>query len=590
MLGPVHARPVRWRSSLRWALGTVGAVALLLAVVEAAVLARSPIEPHWVIMLLPATGLVCLATGLVAWDRRPNNRLGVLLVATGVVWFSAGLANTALPIPTAIGQIVATLPLAITIHTLLVFPEGRLTSRSARAVVIAAYAVALAVQVPQYLFTSDGPPFDVLSIGEQPGLVEAAETAQRVAGTLVVLAATWVLVGRAVAATPGQRRVLVPVSVYGIVAVLFAILSGNVLEPFLGLDPIGRLTVQLAFLAGVPIAFAVGLLFGPFRRTGEVAELAVWLSDDAGEGWTAALARTLGDPTVRLLFWLPGRSTYADIDGRPVVAPGPDSGRAMSPIAVSGRTVGALEYDPLLNPDPAVIAEAGDLMALALDRQRLTVELRESQTSLRASRARLVEAADRERRRIALDLHDGIQAHLIGLALQAGRLSRDLTKDGLADTEAAIASATELEAGIIRCAGELRGLVHGIMPSLLIERGLATAIEDLVDSIPLDTTLELTGIDDRLPSAVESTAYFTIAEALTNVVKHARASSLSVAIRRRGQILHIDVRDDGVGGARSDGVGMGSIADRVDVAGGTLAIDSPPGRGTALVAELPCAS
>lgn len=588
----MHSRRVRWRSSLRWALLAVGAVALALAAVELAMLAASPVGPHWVIMMIPATGLVSLGTGLVAWDRRPSNRLGVLLVGTGVAWLAAGLANTSLPLTVAIGQVTATLPLALTIHALLAFPEGRVTGRRARAVVIAAYVVALVLQAPLYLFASDEPPFDVLSVAENPELLGAAEVVQRAAGTAVILAATWLLVRRAVEATPVQRRTLVPVAVYGILAVLFAILSGNLLEPILGLDPIARISMQLLILAGVPVAFVVGLLFGPFGRAGEVAELAVWLGDEDRHGWTSALAEALGDPTVRLLFWLPDRGAYVDISGQPSEPPEPGSGRAFSPIALADRTVGALDYDPLLNPDPALIAEAGDLIALAIDRQRLTVELRESRQSLRASRTRLVEATDRERRRIALDLHDGVQATLLGLALQAGMLNRDLVdgRGGVGAARAASGSAGQLEAGIVRCAAVLRDLVHGIMPSLLIERGLFAATEELVDSLPATAVVVFHGDDRGLPAAIESTAYFVISEALANAAKHARASALSVVVRRDDGRLWIQVSDDGIGGVRPDGVGMHSMADRVDVVGGTLTVDSVSGRGTSLVAELPCGS
>lgn len=592
----MQSRQVRWRSSLRWALAAVGTLALGLAAVEFAVLANSPVEPHWVISMIPATGLVSLATGLVAWDRRPSNRLGVLLVGTGITWLAAGLANTALAVPTAIGQVVATMPLALTIHALLAFPEGRVTGRPARAVVVSAYVVALLLQAPLYLFATDTPPFDLLVVAERPDLVRGAEVAQRVAGHVVVLAATWVLVRRAVAATPVQRRTLVPVSVYGILAVLFAILGGNLLQPLLGLDPVERLAVQLVILAGVPIVFAVGLLTGSFARAGEVAELALWLGDVDRHEWERALAEALGDPTIELMFWLPDRGTYADIEGHPAQPPDPGSGRAFSQIAIAGEIVGALNYDPLLNPDPALIADAGDLIALALDRERLTVELFESRRSLRASRTRLVEATDGERRRIARDLHDGVQANLLGLALQAGRLSRTLDgRNGpagvtVADETPPAEAASQLQAGIMRCAAVLRDLVHGIMPSVLIERGLFAATEDLLDSMPIENAARFEGTDRSLPAAVESAAYFVIAEALANAAKHSRGSSVSVCVERRPERLRIAVRDDGVGGAVPEGLGLRSIADRVDVLGGMLTVESPSGQGTTLLVELPCES
>jgi len=136
---------------------------------------------------------------------------------------------------------------------------------------------------------------------------------------------------------------------------------------------------------------------------------------------------------------------------------------------------------------------------------------------------------------------------------------------------------------------QLRDLVHGIMPALLVQRGLYAATEELLDQVPIPSSLERPPEDAALPAAVESAGYFTVAEALANAVKHAGASQLSVRLARDGAALTIEVRDDGVGGARPAG-GLRGIADRVEALGGRLRVDSLPGCGTHLVAELPCAS
>jgi signal transduction histidine kinase len=228
---------------------------------------------------------------------------------------------------------------------------------------------------------------------------------------------------------------------------------------------------------------------------------------------------------------------------------------------------------------------AGRVAALAMDRQRLTAELLASQKMLRQSRGRLVEAADRERRRIAQDLHDGLQPRLVMLALEAQRLA---SQPGLATpvTEAALALRAQIDAA----SSELRELVYAVMPAPLVEQGLGAATEDLADRIPVPTELDLS-VDEPLPDLVASTAYFVVAEALANAVKHAGASKLAVQMARQGSLLTVAVSDDGVGGAvPGGGLGLRSLADRVEALGGLLAIDSPVGRGTRLVAELPCAS
>ena len=257
----------------------------------------------------------------------------------------------------------------------------------------------------------------------------------------------------------------------------------------------------------------------------------------------------------------------------------------MVEVELAGNPVGAIIYDPMLIADAELVRAASRVVSLALERERLTVELLTSREALRASRARIVEATDRERRRIARDLHDGLQAQLVLLALRTGRIAADPAAAAFAD------QAAELQSGLVAASDELRRLVQGVMPALLIERGLHAATEDLVDRMPVPTRLEATRVDGPLPPAVESIGYFVVAEALTNAVKHSRARQVVVRLERVDGRLEIEVRDDGVGGARlGGGSGLSGIADRLDVLGGRLRVHSSPGGGTALLAEVPCAS
>ncbi|HST42134.1 MAG TPA: ATP-binding protein [Conexibacter sp.] len=225
------------------------------------------------------------------------------------------------------------------------------------------------------------------------------------------------------------------------------------------------------------------------------------------------------------------------------------------------------------------LAVAG--LAAAAWLRRLDSRSHRSQLSeLRASRARLVEAGDAERRRIARDLHDGLQSRLVLLAVQAGIAPLPEAR-------------TELRLGIETAIDELRALVHGVMPAELTERGLPAAVEALADRMPIAVDLDLDKLGRRLPPAVESTGYFVVSEGLLNAVKHARAGALAVGLAQLPHDrLRIEVRDDGIGGVGGDAVGHGlrSIADRVEALGGTLRIDSATGAGTRVVVELPCAS
>ena len=203
---------------------------------------------------------------------------------------------------------------------------------------------------------------------------------------------------------------------------------------------------------------------------------------------------------------------------------------------------------------------------------------------VRVSRA--LEAADDERRRIARDLHDGLQGHLVLLAIQAGELQREpaLTSEGRAGLDA-------LAAGLQTAITELRQLVHGVMPAMLTERGLCAAAEELADRCPIPVDVDVEHGGGALPGAVETAGYFLLAEALANAVKHSHAAGVRLRIARDDGWLRIELRDDGIGGAHpGDGAGLRGMADRAEALGGRLAVTSPPGGGTTILAELPCAS
>jgi PAS domain S-box-containing protein len=207
------------------------------------------------------------------------------------------------------------------------------------------------------------------------------------------------------------------------------------------------------------------------------------------------------------------------------------------------------------------------------DRKRAEVELR-------ASRARLVEVADAERRRIQRNLHDGAQQRLTAVLLTLGRL-RESLPEGNDRLEIAI---EEVSAGL----QEIRALAGGLHPSVLSERGLEAALNAMVLRAQYPVELR-TKLADRLPEQVEAAAYYVVAEGLANVQKHADASHVLVEARAEGGALLVEVSDDGVGGANGDGTGLRGLADRVEAFGGRLTLTSPAGGGTRLLAEIPLA-
>jgi signal transduction histidine kinase len=219
------------------------------------------------------------------------------------------------------------------------------------------------------------------------------------------------------------------------------------------------------------------------------------------------------------------------------------------------------------------------------ERSRLVERLHGQLEEVRASRARIAEAGDAARRRLERDLHDGAQQRLVTLRMTLASTRRRLgDQPETADVQAALALACD-ELG--RSLAELRELAHGLHPSILIDRGLAAAIESLAARMPVP--VEVTAVRDRFPPPVEAAAYFVVCEALTNVARHSRASHARVAAVAERDRLVVEVVDDGSGGAvAGSGSGLRGIADRVAACGGTVSIQSPPGDGTRLRAELPC--
>jgi signal transduction histidine kinase len=219
------------------------------------------------------------------------------------------------------------------------------------------------------------------------------------------------------------------------------------------------------------------------------------------------------------------------------------------------------------------VANLSTLLKLAEERQRRAAELRE----------RVLEAADEERRRVVRDLHDGAQQRLVHTVITLNLAREALQRDDRRRAVALVCEALEL-ADLANA--ELRELAQGIMPVVLSRRGLTSALESLVSTMPMPVELDVrTG---RHPPAFESTAYFVVAEALTNVVKHAGASHAQVRVHEADRALRVEVRDDGVGGAATGGgSGLSGLDDRVAALGGTLRVQSSPGAGTTIVATLP---
>jgi signal transduction histidine kinase len=303
----------------------------------------------------------------------------------------------------------------------------------------------------------------------------------------------------------------------------------------------------------------------------------------APEEIVTVLAEALGDPLVELVFWLPESATYATAAGE-LVDTLPDDGRARTEAHRDGVPTAVLLHDPALLVRRDLLNGVLAAAALSIEIARLRVEVRNHLAEVEASRARIVEAGYEERRRLERDLHDGAQQRLVSLGVQIRRLQRTLPRSASVLSPAFDQIVGEVAAAI----SDLRQIAAGVRPARL-DDGLAAALRDLARTAPVPVEVDVPV--GRVTASVEAAAYFVACEALTNAVKHAAASKVSVrAVRENGSLV-VSVSDDGIGGAKARrGSGLAGLQDRVAAHGGSLEILSPRGRGTRIEVAIPCDS
>jgi len=485
-------------SPLRRALIGLAAVGVVFGVFVFVTVATSNVAtvPLLEANLTLLIGWSFIATGLYAWDRRPTNAIGALMVCVGFAWFLGELRNSEIPLAASIGFATNSIAVSILIHLLIVFPSGRARGRLDRFFIGYSYfAGGLVAAIPTLFYNPlvdpdcTGCPSNPLLVHDNLDLVHGIFNTLSAVSIPVLIALVVHLVRRSREADDEERRSQEPVWwAGGATILLFAASLLTNLGPEQGnYDDVVWYLANLV-IATVPYAFLLGLL----------------------------------------------RTRLSEAD---------------------------------------VVAE---------ENVRLDAELQARLDELRESRARIVQAGDAARRKIERDLHDGAQQRLVGLALDL-RLAREKLDD---DPNAAAAMLDQASADLARATDELRELARGIHPAVLSDRGLEAAVQVLAQRTPLPVGVQ-SSIDGRLPGSVEAAAYFVIAEAITNVVKHSGADRADVGIRRDNGHLLVEVRDDGTGGADGSGSGLRGLADRVAALDGTLRIEGPAAGGTVVRADIP---
>jgi signal transduction histidine kinase len=523
--------------------------------------------------LAAAAGLVAgiglLAAGSALWLEHGRDRAALLLVLAGVAWFAPDWLGweEGPSLVRSLGAVVAPFLPALVLDLAATLAGSRVARLTSHAV----YASTAVVSVGRALFRD---PFldprcwgnctdNVFLVDADQGIARALDAAlPRVvlaAGALAIFLSVW----RAVAASPAARRtelpLLVALTVAGVAEAAYGL--AVILDPA---ESAGRAAFRALYIAAGGafslVALAVGWTIARARRRrSAVARRAADLGAAPAAGaLAAALGRSLGDPRLDVAY--PVGDRLVDGDGRPVA---PDRRTATS-LVRAGRTVAVLLHETDAVQREELERGLGSAARLAIENERLRAEVLSRLDDLRASRVRIIETADAERRRLERDLHDGAQQQLLALLYELRRAVSDadgelasILRAGIDETQAALE--------------ELRELAHGIHPAILTEAGLGAALRALADtaSVPLDV---VSCTDERFPPAAEAAAYAVAVEAL------ARAGEDGLAVRtaHRGDTLVVDAEGPSVAPTIQ-------LGDRVGALGGTLAA-TPRG----LRAEIPC--
>jgi signal transduction histidine kinase len=394
-----------------------------------------------------------------------------------------------------------------------------------------------------------------------------------------------------------DRIVIAPISAAGIATVIAACVTA-VAQTFVSNVSVGATNAYVAeglVDVTLPLAFLVAVVQrGLLARNLTALSARISAAADLGSV-RYALRETLHDPTLEVLD-LSGSEVpaspgggHAEDRGDRLTGPAgplpaaPADSRLVEVIRTdAGTPIAVVIADPALARYRGLFDAAVRTSGLALRNAQLQAQAARAElNSVRASRARIVEAALAERRRLERDLHDGAQQHLLGLA---ARLTAAMART---TDPAATAAFRQTRTELGEVLAELRDLAHGIHPASLVQGGLAAALEEIAERLPLAVHLSVPPA--RVAPAIEATAYFVACEALTNAVKHAQADTATVAVRVSASELEMEIKDDGIGGADQAGSGLANIMDRVSALNGHTIIESPPGNGTRIVVSVPCA-
>jgi signal transduction histidine kinase len=536
--------------------------------------------------LTVSAGLALVGAGLVTSFSRPAGRIGDLAVLAGLLWFAPVFVgwDKGPPLARSLAMLAAGFTFPLLLHLALAYPSGRLHAAAARTLVLAAYLEAAVVALGRALFRDpfydpncwDNCTDNRFLVRSLPLLARGIEVADYWFTAAAAAALVMVLGWRLLRDSGPARRALLPVALPASLLAVTVIAHTIALQRMPLEDPSDPIfgTVFLIGCVGV-LLLAAGLVWAAVRTRVQrraVARIATNLGQAPPPGsLQAALAQAVGDPELRIAYWLPDAEHYVDAIGRPVAEPVAEAGRTVTTLVRDGRRIAVVSHTGAL---PDLERELGAAVRLALENERLQAEALAQLDQLRASRVRIVETGDSERRRLERDLHDGAQQRLLALSYDLRLAQTQAETDGDAPTGSLLTDAIGQAKAAL---GELRDLAHGIYPAILAEAGLASALASLADAAPLPVQIH-DAAERRYPAVVETCAYLLVAEALDDAAGR-DVSHATVSMAQDGEWLVIRIEDDGTDRTAT----MIQLADRVGALEGRLTVEP-----TRLQAELPC--
>jgi signal transduction histidine kinase len=531
------------------------------------------------------------AVGIYAWHLHPEERLGRLLVvfaAAAALWTLNGSGDPAL---FGVARLAGVFVAPLLSYLVLSFPEGRLHSRLEGWVVAGSGAVVALCWVPLVFITAQpviltplvrcAPhcPHNAFFVGVSPGLERALGAGVRFGYAVMLVGVVLLLLRRLLAATAPMRRMLLPVLVA-------SILYAGALALYVAVQSRGATVIAISgwvvilAVPMIPVALLLGLARERLFVRSALARLVTALpglrdSEQVGDAMSVAFK----DQSLQIFTWEAAGGGYVDRDGTPVSLPGPQASLATTKLERDGQPLAAIVYDVALTDDSRFIRAIAEAAMIGVANTQL-------ESDLQRSRLRLVRTASLTRERLARDLHDGAQQHIIAALIRV-ELAAEVIDDG---SEGAAAMVTRIGDDLEAALDALRRLSQGMSPPLLDQHGLERALSATALKSTLPITVTTRGLA-RYPPDVEAAVYFSCVEALQNAAKHAGPeASINLTLSDDHQTLRFQVADTGVGfdlDLEGHGSGLTHIRDRVGAVRGHVTISSTPHSGTSISAAIP---